>query len=85
MNKGLLDEKLNKKNANFIRFGYLDRRDKEKKYLDTNQGKLLEQKSLEYLVDFKFKALLEDSNQEKEKIIKEINKLSKDKEKNAEQ
>ena len=85
MNKGLYDEKLDKKSANFIRFGYLDRRDREKKYLDTSQGKLLEQRSLEYLVDYKFKELLEESNQEKEKIIKEINKLSVDKEKNAEQ
>ena len=85
MNKGLYDEKLNKINSNFIRFGYLDRRDKEKKYLDTHQGKLLEQKSLEYLVDFKFKEQLENANEEKEKIIKEINQLSIDKEKNAEQ
>ena len=85
MNKGLYDENLNKIESDFIRFGYLDRRDKEKKYLDTKKGKLLETKSLEYLVDNKFKELLENGNQEKENLIKEINNLSIDKEKNKEQ
>ena len=85
MDKGIYDEKLNKINANFIRFGFLDRRDQEKKYLDTNQGKLVEKKSLDYLVEYKFKEKLENENLEKEKIIKEINKLSSEKEKNKEE
>ena len=85
MNKGLYDEKLNKIKSNFIRFGYTDRRDKEKKYLDTKQGKLLEKYSLEYLTDSKFREQLENANFEKEKIAKELNSLSANKEKNAEQ
>ena len=84
LNKGLYDEKLGTKKANFIRFGYTDRRDKEKKYLDSKQGKLLEKYSLEYLTDFKFKEQLENANIEKEKIAKEINSLSQNKEKNSE-
>ena len=85
INKGLYNEKLQIIKSNFIRFGYTDRRDKEKKYLDTKQGKLLEKYSLDYLIDCKFKEQLENDNFEKEKIIKEINMLSDDKEKNAEQ
>ena len=85
LNKGLYDERLNKIDANFIRYGFFERRDKEKKYLDSNQGKILEKKSMDYLVDFKFKEKLENANIEKEKIIKEINILSIDKEKNKEQ
>ena len=85
INKGILDENLKRKEADFIRFGYFERRDKEKKYLDTKQGKLLEKKSLDYLVDCKFKEKLENSNEEIEKIIKEINQLSSDKEKYKEQ
>ena len=57
--KGLFDEKLNYKKSNFIRFGYTDRKDKEKKYLDTKRGKILEKYSLEYLTDCKFKDKLE--------------------------
>ena len=82
--KGLFDEKLNYKKSNFIRFGYTDRKDKEKKYLDTKRGKILEKYSLEYLTDCKFKDKLENSNLEKEQIMKETNMLSKDKTKNAE-
>ena len=39
---------------------------------------------MDYLVDFKYKEQIENANQEKEKIIKELNKLSIDKEKNKE-
>ena len=85
INKGIYDEKLNKVNANFLRYGYLERRDKEKKYLFTEQGKLLEKNSLDYLIDLKFKEKLENALIEKDKLIKEINKLSLDKEKNIEQ
>ena len=85
INKGLYDEKLNKIDSNFIRFGYSERKDKEKKYLDTKKGKLLEKKSLEYLVNLKYKNILEESNQKKEDIIKKINTLSVDKEKNKNQ
>ena len=46
INKGLYDQNLNKIDSNFIRFGYSERKDKEKKYLDTKKGKLLEKKSL---------------------------------------
>jgi len=85
INKGLYDENLNKINTNFIRFGYSERKDKEKKYLDTKKGKLLEKKSLEYLVNLKYKNILEENNQKKEDIIKKINTLSVDKEKNKNQ
>ena len=84
LNKGLYDERLNNIKSNFIRFGYTDRKDKEKKYLDTKRGKMLEKYSLEYLTDCKFKEKLENSNIEKEQIMKETNLLLKDKIKNAE-
>ena len=75
INKGLYDEKLNKIDSNFIRFGYSERKDKEKKYLDTKKGKILEKKYIEYLVNLKYKNILEESNQKKENIIKKINTL----------
>ena len=84
LTKGLYDERLNNIKSNFIRFGYTDRKDKEKKYLDTKRGKMLEKYSLEYLSDSKFKEKLENSYLEREQIIKETNFLSKDKIKNAE-
>ena len=84
LTKGLYDERLNNIKSNFIRFGYTDRKDKEKKYLDTKRGKMLEKYSLEYLTDAKFKEKLENSYLEREQIIKETNFLSKDKIKNAE-
>ena len=84
LNKGLYDERLNNIKSNFIRFGYTDRKDKEKKYLDTKRGKMIEKYSLEYLIDVKFKEKLENSYLEREQIIKETNLLSKDKIKNSE-
>ena len=84
VNKGLYDERLNNIKSNFIRFGYTDRKDREKKYLDTKRGKMLEKYSLEYLTDRKFKEKLENANLEKEQIMKETNLLLEDKIKNAE-
>ena len=84
VSKGLYDERLNNIKSNFIRFGYTDRKDKEKKYLDTKRGKMLEKYSLEYLVDRKFKEKIENGNLEKEQIMKETNMLLNDKIKNSE-
>ena len=80
--KGLFNENFSQIKSNYIRFGYLDRKDKEKKYLDTNQAKQLEKMTLEYLIDNKFKDLLDHASQEKESIQKQINQLLNDKDKN---
>ena len=52
--KGLYNSELKLIKSKFLRFGLYDRKDKEKKYLETYNGKILEKYSLEYISDQKY-------------------------------
>ena len=75
--RGVMNEKLLKENVSFIRFGLYDRKEREKKYLNTSNGKLLQNYSLENLSDDKFKNRLNNINNEIENLNRKINDLSK--------
>ena len=80
--KGVFNYNLEKIKCMFVRFGLYDRKDKEKKYLDTMNGKILEKYSLEYLSDKEFKPTVENLQFKIEKKNIELEELNKDKEKN---
>ena len=80
--KGVLDSKLERKYCKFLRFGLYDRKDKEKKYLETLNGKILEKYSLEYLSDQKYKKDLDFLSEKLENLKRQLNNYNKDKNKN---
>ena len=75
--KGLLNHNLQREEVNFIRFGLYDRKEKEAKYLNTSNGRLLQNYSLENLSDARFKSRLNSINNELDNITRRINELSK--------
>ena len=75
--KGLLNHNLQREEVNFIRFGLYDRKEKETKYLNTSNGRLLQNYSLENLSDARFKTRLNSINNELDNITRRINELSK--------
>ena len=77
--KGVFNSKLEKTKSNFLRFGLYDRKDKEKKYLETLNGKILEKYSLEYLSDNKYKKDIDTLSERLENLRRQINKYNKDK------
>ena len=80
--KGVYNCNLENSKCNFLRFGLYDRKDKEKKYLETLNGKILEKYSLEYLSDQKFKNDLDNLSEKLENLRRQLNNYNKDKDKN---
>ena len=80
--KGVLDCDLKQEKCNFIRFGLYDRKDKEKRYLDTLNGKILEKYSLEYLSEQKFNNDLNTLSEKLENLRRQLNNYNEDKDKN---
>ena len=80
--KGIFNSKLEKIKSNFLRFGLYDRKDKEKKYLETLNGKILEKFSLEYLSDNKYKKDIDTLSERLENLRRQINNYNKDKNSN---
>ena len=79
---GVFNSKLEKIKCNFLRFGLFDRNDKEKKYLETLNGKILEKYSLEYLSDKKYKKDIDNLSEKLENLRRQMNFYSKDKSNN---
>ena len=79
---GVFNSKLEKIKCNFLRFGLFDRKDKEKKYLETLNGKILEKYSLEYLSDKKYKKDIDNLSEKLENLRRQMNFYSKDKSNN---
>ena len=77
--KGVFNSQLEKTKCNFIRFGLYDRKDKEKKYLETLNGKILEKYSLEYISDKKYKKDLDSLSERLENLRRQLNNYNKDK------
>lgn len=75
--KGLLNQNLEREEINFIRFGLYDRKEKENKYLNTSNGKLLQNYSLENLSDARFKNQLNSINNDLDNLTRRINDLTK--------
>ena len=80
--KGILNSELEKSKCKFLRFGLYDRKDKEKKYLETMNGKILEKYSLEYLSDKKYKKDIDNISERLENLRRQLNNYNKDKHKN---
>ena len=76
--KGLYNSELKLIRSNFLRFGLYDRKDKEKKYLETYNGKILEKYSLEYLSDQKYKKDIDNINERIENLRRQLNNLNKE-------
>ena len=77
--KGIYDSELKKIKCKFLRFGLYDRKDKEKKYLETLNGKILEKYSLEFLSDQKYKKDIDNLSERLETLRKQLNNYNKDK------
>ena len=80
-NKGIYNSELKQSQSKFLRFGLYDRKDKEKKYLETLNGKILEKYSLEYLSDQKYKRDIDNISERLENLRRQLNNLNKEKEK----
>lgn len=80
--KGVYNSELGKVKCKFLRFGLYDRKDKEKKYLETMNGKILEKYSLEFLSDEKYKKDIDNLSERLEKYRKQLYALNKEKDKN---
>ena len=80
--KGILNSQMENTKCKFLRFGLYDRKDKEKKYLETLNGKILEKYSLEYLSDQKYKKDLDNLSEKLENLRRQLNNYNKDKDKN---
>ena len=80
--KGVLNSQMENTKCKFLRFGLYDRKDKEKKYLETLNGKILEKYSLEYLSDEKYKKDLDNLSEKLENLRRQLNNYNKDKDKN---
>ena len=80
--KGVFDCDLKYVKCNFIRFGLYDRKDREKRYLDTMNGKILEKYSLENLSEQKFNNDLNNLSERLENLRRQLNNYNEDKEKN---
>ena len=80
-NKGIYNNELKPIKSKFLRFGLYDRKDKEKKYLETLNGKILEKYSLEYLSDQKYKKDIDNISERLENLRRQLNNLNKEKEK----
>ena len=78
-NKGIYNSELTLSKSKFLRFGLYDRKDKEKKYLETSNGKILEKYSLEYLSDQKYKKDIDTTTERLENLRKQLNNLNKEK------
>ena len=74
--KGILNSDLTESNVKFLRFGLYDRYERENKFLKTQNGKILENYSLEYLSDQKYKSETENILSLLEKCNKKINLLN---------
>ena len=81
-NKGVYNSKFENIKCNFLRFGLYDRKDKEKKYLETLNGKILEKYSLEYLSDQKYKKDIDNLSEKLENLRRQLNNYNEDKDKN---
>ena len=77
--KGVFNSDLKQTKCNFLRFGLFDRKDKEKKYLETLNGKLLEKYSLEYLSDQKYKKDIDNLSERLENFRRQLYNYNKDK------
>ena len=77
--KGVFNSDLKPTKCNFLRFGLFDRKDKEKKYLETLNGKLLEKYSLEYLSDQKYKKDIDNLSERLENFRRQLINYNKDK------
>ena len=77
---GIYNSELKKTKCKFLRFGLYDRKDKEKKYLETLNGKILEKYSLEYLSDQKYKKDIDNLSERLENLRRQLNNYNKDKE-----
>ena len=80
--RGVFNSELEKTKCKFLRFGLYDRKDKEKKYLETMNGKILEKYSLEYLSDKKYKKDMDNITERLENLRRQLNNYNKDKIKN---
>ena len=80
--KGIFNSQFERNKCQFLRFGLYDRKDKEKKYLETLNGKILEKYSLEYLSDQKYKNDLDTLSEKLENLRRQLNNYNKDKDKN---
>ena len=80
--KGVFNSEFKRNKCKFLRFGLYDRKDKEKKYLETLNGKILEKYSLEYLSDQKYKKDLDNLSERLENLRRQLNNYNKDKDKN---
>ena len=80
--KGIFNSELKETKCNFLRFGLYDRKDKEKKYLETMNGKILEKYSLEYLSDQKYKKDIDNLSERLENLRRKLNNYNNDKKKN---
>ena len=79
--KGIYNSNLKTVKSKFLRFGLYDRKDKEKKYLETYNGKILEKYSLEFLSDQKYKKDLDTLSERLENYRRQLNIYNKEKEK----
>ena len=79
---GVYDSELKNIKCKFLRFGLYDRKDKEKKYLETLNGKILEKYSLEYLSEQKYKKDIDNLSERLENLRKQLNNYNKEKEQN---
>ena len=70
---GIYNSELKKTKCKFLRFGLYDRKDKEKKYLETLNGKILEKYSLEYLSDQKYKKDIDNLSEILENLRRQLN------------
>ena len=77
--QGIYNSELKKIKCQFLRFGLYDRKDKEKKYLETLNGKILEKYSLEFLSDQKYKKDIDTLSERLETLRKQLNNYNKDK------
>jgi len=79
--QGIYNSELKRAKCKFLRFGLYDRKDKEKKYLETMNGKILEKYSLEYLSDQKYKKDIDNLGERLENLRRQLNNYNKEKEK----
>ena len=80
--RGVFNSEFEKSKCKFLRFGLYDRKDKEKKYLETMNGKILEKYSLEYLSDKKYKKDMDNISERLENLRRQLNNYNKDRIKN---
>ena len=79
---GIFNSEFERIKCKFLRFGLYDRKDKEKKYLETLNGKILEKYSLEYLSDQKYKKDIDTFSEKLDNLKRQLNNYNKDKDKN---